>query len=445
MNRQEIRAAIAIAVLFLVRMLGLFMILPVLPLLVDEMGTPFLIGVAIGIYGLSQAVLQIPMGLASDRYSRKLVITVGLGIFILGSLVGMFADDMAWIILARFLQGCGAIASTLFALVSDVTRIEHRSKAMAIIGAGIGVSFGVAIVIGPLIASYFGLSGIFAVSALMGGVGIALLWTIVPTPVSIRTNLDTGVVVDKLKNTLLNTSLMPVNFGVFFLHYFLTSSFLVFPLMFRALGIDDQSHSMYYLGILLGSILLMVPFVWLSDRKGKSRIVMQGMIFTLSLGMLGLAVVEDKTLVVASMVVFFIAFNLLETTLPAHMSRVVPAGTRGTGMGVYSSFQYLGTLFGGIVGGTILAYGDITAVMYVNAGIGIVWFLLSFSLHSLNDIESRTISLQSSVGSADNKVLEGLLSVPGVLDVVILEQERIAYLKIDSTSFKDADIQQFTR
>ena len=445
MNRQEIRAAVAIAVLFLVRMLGLFMILPVLPLLVDEMGTPFLIGVAIGIYGLSQALLQIPMGLASDRFSRKLVITVGLGLFILGSLVGIFADDIAWVILARFLQGCGAIASTLFSLVSDVTRIEHRSKAMAIIGAGIGVSFGVAIVVGPLIASYFGISGIFAVSALMGGVGITLLWTIVPTPVSVSTNLDTGVVAHKLKATLLNTSLVPVNLGVFFLHYFLTSSFLVFPLMFRALGVDDQSHSMYYLGILLCSILLMVPFVWLSDRKGKSRIVMQGMIFTLTLGMLGLAVVEDKALVVASMVVFFIAFNLLETTLPAHMSRVVPAGTRGTGMGVYSSFQYLGTLFGGIVGGTILAYGDISTVMCVNAAFGIIWFGLSFSLRSLNDIESRTLSLQSSVGSADNKVLEGLLSVPGVLDVVILEQERIAYLKIDSTTFKDADIQQFTR
>ena len=161
--------------------------------------------------------------------------------------------------------------------------------------------------------------------------------------------------------------------------------------------------------------------------------------------MLGLAVVEDKALVIAGMVVFFIAFNLLETTLPAHMSRVVPAGTRGTGMGVYSSFQYMGTLFGGVVGGAILAYGDITTVMYVNAVIGIVWFGLSFSLHSLNEIESRTISLQSSVGSPDNKVLEGLLSVPGVLDVVILEQERIAYLKIDSTTFKETDIEQFTR
>ena len=445
MNNQEIRAAIAIAVLFLVRMLGLFMILPVLPLLVSETGTPFLIGVAIGIYGLSQAVLQIPMGLASDRYSRKSVITLGLSVFILGSVVGMFAEDMTTIILARFLQGCGAIASTLFALVSDVTRIEHRSKAMAIIGAGIGGSFGLAIVIGPIVGSYFGLSGIFAVSAILGGVGIALLWRIVPTPVSTSTNLDTGVVVHKLKSTLLNPSLIPINVGVFFLHYFLTSSFLVFALMFRALGIDDQTHSMYYLGIIFFSVLLMAPFVWLSDRKGKSRVVMQGMIFIISLGMFGLAIAEGKVQVVASMVVFFLAFNLLETVLPAHMSRVVSAGTRGTGMGVYSSFQYLGTLFGGVVGGAILAFGDIAAVMYVNAAIGVFWFELSFGLRRQNDIESRTISLQSSVESPDNKILEGLLSAPGVLDVVIIEQERIAYLKVDSATFKEADIEEFIR
>ena len=199
MNNQEFRAAIAIAVLFLVRMLGLFTILPVLPLVADELvsSTPFLIGVALGVYGLSQAVLQIPLGLASDRFSRKAVITFGLLIFIFGSLVAAMSESIYGVILGRFLQGCGAIASTLFALVSDVTRIEQRSKAMAVIGVGISMSFGISLVLGPIIAESFGVNGVFAFSVLIGLVGLIILWTVVPTPISVKTNLDTKMVLDK--------------------------------------------------------------------------------------------------------------------------------------------------------------------------------------------------------------------------------------------------------
>lgn len=447
MNNKEFLAAIAIAVLFLVRMLGLFTILPVLPLVAEELvsSTPLLIGVAIGIYGLSQAVLQVPLGLASDRFSRKSVITFGLVIFILGSLVAAMAEDIFGIILGRFLQGCGAIASTLLALVSDVTRVEQRSKAMAIIGAGIGTSFGVSIVLGPVIAAYAGLSGVFMFSAMVGVLGLIILWTVVPTPISLKTNLDTKVVMEKFSSVLFNSSLIPVNLGVFFLHYFLTAGFLVFPLLFREVGISDADHSMYYLGILFASVVLMAPFVWVSDRKGRSRSVMQWMVMVLLLAMLGLASVKGSVALVLFMVAFFIGFNLLEVLLPAHMSRVVAAGTRGTGMGVYSTFQFLGTFAGGVVGGVLLSYGDISTVLYVNSGVCVFWFLLSFKVENLNEVESRTIDLRSDVGLPANQVVEGLLSVNGVLDVVLIEEERVAYLKVDSDRFNETDIQQFTQ
>ena len=181
MNKQEIRAAVAVAALFLVRMLGLFMILPVLPLVGEELeqSTPFRVGLALGIYGLSQAFLQIPLGLASDHFSRKSVVTFGLILFTFGSCIAAFGQDIFTVILGRFIQGCGAISSTLLALVSDVTRIDHRSKAMGIIGIAIGLSFGFSIILGPLIFSYQGLSGIFSFSAFLGLIGLIILWKLV--------------------------------------------------------------------------------------------------------------------------------------------------------------------------------------------------------------------------------------------------------------------------
>jgi len=447
MNNQEFRAAIAIAVLFLIRMLGLFTILPVLPLVADELisSTPFLIGVALGIYGLSQAVLQIPFGMASDRFSRKAVITFGLVIFIFGSLVAAMSESIYGVILGRFLQGCGAIASTLFALVSDVTRIEQRSKAMAVIGAGIGMSFGISIVLGPIIAASFGVNGVFIFSALVGLLGLIVLWTIVPTPISVKTNLDTKVVLDKFSSVLFDSSLVPVNFGVFFLHYCLTTGFMAFPFLFRDVGISDGDHSIYYLGILFMSILLMSPFIWLSDQKGRSRLVMQWMVVMLLIAMLGLVEGTGSTALLLFMVVFFVGFNLLEMLLPAHMSRVVAAGTRGTGMGVYSTFQFMGTFAGGVIGGFVLSFGDISTVLYVNAGVCLIWLLLLFRLQSLSEIESRTVDLRSNKELPANEVLEGLLSIHGVLDAVLIEEECVAYLKIDSNKFNEADIQQFTQ
>jgi MFS family permease len=444
MNSQEIRGAVSIAVLFLVRMLGLFTILPVLPLVADQIdaSTPLLVGIAIGVYGLSQAVLQIPFGLMSDRFGRKRIIVIGLILFVLGSLVAAWSSDIYGIILGRLLQGCGAIASTLFALTSDLTRVEHRSKAMAIIGIGIASSFGLALVLGPLLAAYAGFSGLFLFSAVAGTLGIVICWKVIPTPAMVTTNLNTAVVTQKLKATLMDRSLLPVNVGVLFLHYFLTSSFLVFPLLLRHLGIADASHSVYYLGILVISAVLMAPFVWLSDKKGQAKPVMLSMIVLLSLALAGLGASEVEWLILGAMVLFFVAFNLLEVALPAYVSRVVAAGSRGTGMGVYSTFQFGGTFLGGVVGGAILHFGDISYLMYVNALLCLFWFGLSTRISDLSGIESRTVSLSATPGGSDNKLLEGLSSLPGVLDVVLIEEEGVAYLKIDSMHFNEQELQE---
>ena len=445
MNKQEIRAAVAVAALFLVRMLGLFMILPVLPLVGEELeqSTPFRVGLALGIYGLSQAFLQIPLGLASDHFSRKSVVTFGLILFTFGSCIAAFGQDIFTVILGRFIQGCGAISSTLLALVSDVTRIDHRSKAMGIIGIAIGLSFGFSIILGPLIFSYQGLSGIFSFSAFLGLIGLIILWKLVPTPISIKTNLDTKVALDKCWLMLSDRTLVPIYSGVFFLHYLLTSGFMVFPLIFRDFGIEDGMHSIYYFGVFLVALFLMSPLVWLSDRPGRSHNVLQGMVCCLIIAMIGLANALSSVVILISMVVFFVGFNLLEVLLPAHMSKIVAAGTRGTGMGIYSTFQFLGTFMGGVSAGLLLSYADIIMLLYANAGIGVVWLVMCFKLQSLDGIQSRVVHLKAFESKPEKLLLEQLLSLNGVLDAVLIYEERVAYLKVQNDLFDDSQLQEF--
>ncbi len=444
MNSQELRAAIAVAILFLIRMMGLFAILPVLPLAARELAlsTPLLMGIAIGGYGLTQAILQIPLGLLSDRFGRKLIISLGLVVFILGSLVASLSDDIYGVILGRLLQGCGAIASTLLALVADLTRVEHRGKAMAIVGIGIAASFGISLVSGPLIAARGGIHAVFLFSAATGVVGLMVLWWLVPAPLSTSRHLDTGVVTSRLTNVIFNRALIPANVGVLLLHYFLTSSFLVFPALLLGIGIEASAHGGYYFGILLASVLFMSPLILLADRRGRARGVTIGAVVLMTITAAGLVFIDGTVGVLGLMVAFFVAFNLLEVQLPAYLSRVVPAGVRGTGMGVYSSFQFSGTFMGGVVGGFVLSIGDYSMLMCVNAVLGICWIGLSLNLDELSSVESRTLDIARYPSLSANQMLEALSSLRGVLDVVLVETDGVVYLKIDNTSFRESDLLQ---
>ena len=379
MTIQEIKAAISIALLYVVRMLGLFMVLPVLPLLADSLvgATPFLIGLALGAYGLSQAVLQIPMGIWSDRFGRKRIIIIGLMVFILGSLIAGMSDDIYGVILGRFLQGCGAIASSLLALVGDVTKPENRSKAMAIVGMSIGASFGIALVLGPLVNLHFGLSGLFLLAAFLGAVGVLVALTF-PTRNAQQTN--TWKATD-FKRVLINAGLLRTTFGVFTLHYLLMSSFVAFPLLMTGTGeIDPDVHHLYYLGLLAVTFVLMGPLMRLSDKPGKAVPIALAMILMFTAANVILAVDHHFYGVMIGMVLFFMAFNLLEVVLPAIVSRIAPDEFRGAAMGVYSSAQFAGAFAGGAIGGLIAGGWEITYVLWVNALICLVWLGVTIGL-----------------------------------------------------------------
>ena len=443
MNRQELRTSIAVGLLYLIRMLGLFMVIPVLPLAGDEfkLSTTLLIGFAIGIHGLTQGLFQIPFGMLSDRVGRKKIIAVGLFLFTVGSSVAALAENVYWLIIGRALQGCGAIASTLLALVSDLTRLEQRTKSMALIGAAIASSFGLALLIGPILFNLYGAKSIFVFSAVSGLIGLWILFTIIPSPLIHSQNLDLKFQLMDAKRAVSSFSLWRLNISTFILHYLLISGFCAFPLLFDSTNqIQRDHHSYYYLLLLLASLISISPLIYFSDRISNTKIVILTMIGLCILSCFLLSQTQSFYSVLFGVGLFFSAFNLLETMLPSEVGRIAPAGLRGTFIGFFMTSQFLGFFFGGIIGGWVLMHSDISSLMLVNMLVGLAWFIIILGTPGSKNLGSRVIQLDGFSEKPAKEVLKELLSVRGVKDVVLIEEEQVAYLKVDQEQFDDSDL-----
>ena len=345
MSSSETRAAGGLAMVFAFRMLGMFMVLPVLATYgMDLAGsTPALIGLAIGAYGLTQAVLQIPFGMLSDRIGRRPVIYVGLLIFAAGSVLAANADSIWGVIAGRVLQGAGAISAAVMALLSDLTREQHRTKAMAMIGMSIGLSFAVAMVIGPLLTRAFGLSGLFWATGAMALLGILIVAGIVPKDAGPLQHRESGVAAQALWPTLKHVDLLRLDFAILALHAVLMASFVALPLaLVEQGGLVKEEHWWVYLTALLIGFFGMVPFIIYGEKKRQMKRVLLGAVSVLLVCELYFAFFGSSLrALVLGIVVFFTAFNLLEASLPSLVSKVAPAGGKGTAMGVYSTSQFL--------------------------------------------------------------------------------------------------------
>jgi MFS family permease len=380
MTALERRTVGSLALLYSFRMLGLFMVLPLLALYAADMpgGTPAMIGLALGIYGLTQALLQIPFGWLSDQVGRKPVIIGGLALFAAGSIVAACADTVAGVVLGRSLQGAGAIAGTVMALAADLTREEQRTKAMAMVGVSIGLSFAVALVLGPVVAAAGGLSAVFWFTAALALAGVAIVLLLVPTPPTTGTqHADVGARLGLLGRSLRDPALQRLNFGVFTLHFILMACFLLVPTFLEQnAGIARDSHWLVYLPALVLSIAGMVPMMILAERGGRPHPVFLAGISLLLVSVATLGSTVTPLLFYLGLWVFFVGFNYLEATLPSLVSKVVFAGGKGTALGIYSTCQFFGAFAGGAAGGWLLQVSGAAAVVAVCLALAVLWLLL---------------------------------------------------------------------
>ena len=386
MNDSERRAVAALASVYSMRMLGLFMVLPVFALLGPELvgATPALVGMAIGVYGLSQACLQVPFGAMSDRLGRKRLIYLGLVIFAIGSLVAGASDHIIGVILGRALQGAGAIASVLMALVSDLTRAEQRTKAMASIGVTIGLSFSLSLILGPLLSEFAGLSGLFYLTAVLALVAIVIVWKLVPDPPAMVTEGEHLPARKMLGQVLRDQRLLRLDFGIFALHLALTALFIQVPVMLSGrLGLVVNDMWWFYLTVMVTSFFAMVPFIILGEKKRRMKAVLCGAVALLVLASMALwQWAVTLTAAWFGLFFFFMAFNLLEASLPSLISKESPAGAKGTAMGVYSTSQFFGAFLGGAVGGAMAGWAGADGVFGLMVLVLLAWLVVAGTMAS---------------------------------------------------------------
>ncbi|MBM1205906.1 MFS transporter [Pseudomonas fragi] len=445
MSSGETRAASGLALVFAFRMLGMFMVLPVLATYgMDLAGaTPALIGLAIGAYGLTQAIFQIPFGIISDRIGRRPVIYLGLIVFALGSVLAANSDSIWGVIAGRILQGAGAISAAVMALLSDLTREQHRTKAMAMIGMTIGLSFAVAMVVGPLLTRAFGLSGLFLATGAMAMCGIVIVMFMVPRSTGTLQHRESGVAKQALLPTLRHPDLLRLDLGIFVLHAMLMSSFIALPLaLVEKAGLPKEQHWWVYLTALLISFFAMIPFIIYGEKKRKMKRVLLGAVVTLMLTELFFWKFGDslRALVIGT-VVFFTAFNLLEASLPSLISKVSPAGGKGTAMGVYSTSQFLGSALGGILGGWLFQHGGLSVVFLGCAGLAALWLAFAVTMREPPYVTSLRLPL-SPEALREAGLAERLKAVTGVTDAVIVAEESAIYIKLDTELLDRATLEQ---
>lgn len=445
MSGLERRAVAVLASVYALRIFGLFLILPVFALYATGLSghSPALIGLAMGIYGLTQAALQIPFGVLSDRFGRKPLILIGLIVFALGSVVAARADTMLGVTLGRALQGAGAIPAVLMALLADLTRDEQRTKAMAFIGGIIGAAFVASIVISPVLSGWVGVPGIFWLTAGLAVVAIPVVWFGVPTPLVVAERSRLRSAWPKL---LRDAQLWRLNASIFILHLLLTALFVAVPvLIVRTTGLGVTQHWQLYLPNMLAALLTMIPFIVFAHRRRQTAAVMRGAIAVLVLAAF-LLWQAHATLagLIVGLWLFFSAFNLLEAILPASISRLAPPATKGAAMGMYSTAQFLGAFVGGVTGGVVAGNFGPAAVFAFALGVTLVWFAIAYGLREPPLAQTHMVRLTATQCSDATRLALTLNTVPGVTEAVVLADEGIAYIKVDPAVFDINELRRFT-
>ncbi|GHA91851.1 MFS transporter [Shewanella indica] len=430
----ERKVAFSLASVFGLRMMGLFMIMPVFALYGQDLKgfSPLWVGIAIGAYGLTQAILQIPMGILSDRIGRKPVILGGLLVFALGSVLAAMSDSIYGVVAGRALQGMGAIAAAVLALAADLTRDEQRTKVMAIIGMCIGFSFALSLLVGPVVAQHLGLSGLFALTAGLALLGMLIVQLLVPNPVAHAPKGDTMAEPGKLKNMLKDPQLFRLDAGIFILHLVLTAVFVALPLDLVDAGLVKEKHWMLYFPAFVGAFFLMVPLIIIGVKRNNTKGMFQFALVIMLASLLAMALFSHSLWVLAvAIVAFFTGFNYLEASLPSLIAKFCPVGAKGSAMGVYSTSQFLGAFCGGLLGGGAYQIMGAAGVFSVAVVLLIIWLALTLGMKNPVLLKSYTLEAQVSGREQAQKMAAELSQLPGVSEAIVVLEEKVAYLKVN--------------
>ncbi|MDN5621347.1 MAG: MFS transporter [Psychrobacter sp.] len=438
MNSVEKRAILGVGGIFALRMIGLFMIVPVFSVYGDNYAhaTPFLIGLAVGIYGLGQAIFQIPMSLAADKFPRKPIIMLGLILFAVGGIIAANATDIYQVIIGRALAGSGAVSAVLMALLADVTREEMRTKAMATMGLTIATSIMLAFAFGPLLVGSLGISGLFWLTAGFAVLAMLLL-LMVPTPMRVlKHNLDNKSIREQLATVLKVGDLNRLHIGVFALHLTMTAIFVILPhQLTEVMGLSVRQQGLVYLPLLFVGFAVAIPFIIIAEKKRKMRQVFLAAIALMTAALAFLALGSQVGVgIIVGLLLYFMGFNLLEATIPSWISKRAPVANKATAMGLNSSSQFLGAFVGGAMGGLLLNQSNLLAWGLLSLVMGIA-LLLIIPIAQPPYLSSTTVTIPKNINIQDWS--RQMLAVDGVDELVVMAKEQVAYLKLDKTQITD--------
>ena len=440
MSPTELRASLSLASIFGLRMLGMFVILPVFAIYAEHLqggDNLTLVGIALGAYGLTQAILQIPFGWLSDRYGRKPVIYFGLTVFALGSFVAAAASDIYIVILGRVLQGAGAISAAVIAMVADLTRDEQRTKAMALIGSTIGLTFAISLVASPWLNHIIGVPGIFAMTGVLSVLAMGMVYAVVPD-VPERAHAVAAPAAPGFFEVLCDPQLARLNFGILALHAVLMALFIVVPLSLRDAGLAVGAHWHVYLPVMLGSFVLMVPAILFAERRGRVKLIFVGAVGLLLAGQLTMPwLLGGVGEISVFLLIFFTAFNVLEAMLPSLTSKLAPAGAKGAAIGVYSSVQFLGTFIGAACGGFLYQHFGPRGVFVFDSVLLLAWLVLAAGMQAPAHVLTRVYALPALDPRQAGSLEAQLRAQPGVREVQLAPAERTAYLKVDARRYDE--------
>ena len=441
MTRTELRATISLASIYGLRMLGMFLILPIFAIYAAGLQgghDKTMVGWALGAYGLTQVLLQLPFGIASDKFGRKKIIYIGLVLLAIGSVIAAMGTDVMTVMIGRAIQGAGAVSAVVTALVADLTREEHRTKAMAMIGSTIALTFALSLVAGPILNQHIGVSGIFWLTGVLSLLAILVVKFAVPEPVNLQFHSDAQTAPNKIKDVLKDTQLLRLNFGTFSLHAAQMAMFMVVPFALKSAGgLDENHHWQVYLPVLLASFVLMLPAIIIGEKRAKLKPVFIGAVALMLVAQVLFAFnIANFWGIVGSLLVYFTAFNILEASLPSLISKMAPAASKGTAIGVHNTAQSLGMALGAILGGYLSQHFGYAAVFGFCASLMVIWLILSVGMQTPPSVKTQMFHIGDLTVLECQNLEQLVKNLNGVVDATLISHEHNLIVKINNQRTK---------